>query len=210
LAQFCAPISTARRRRRRSALLTAPARRPPDLATGIQPFSDGSRAGARITIQEPFFMLRFIICAVMLACGLGAAAAHDYKLGALEIKDPWTRATPKGATVAGGYLTIVNTGATTDRLVGGSAAGAVRFEIHEMAMTGGVMRMRPLPKGLEIKPGATVELKPGSFHLMFMGLKVPLEQGKKVKGTLVFEKAGTIEVEYAVEAIAATGKPHGH
>jgi copper(I)-binding protein len=155
-------------------------------------------------------MLRSTIFAAMLACGLAAAAAHDYKLGALEIKHPWTRATPKGATVAGGYLTIVNTGTTADRLVGGSAAGAGRFEIHEMAMTGGVMRMRPLPKGIEIKPGATVELKPGSFHLMFMGLKAPLEQGTRVKGTLVFEKAGTIEVEYAVDAIAATGKPHGH
>ncbi len=82
-----------------------------------------------------------------------------------------------------------------------------------MSMDGGVMKMRLLPKGLEIKPGQTVELKPGSYHLMFSGLKQPFEQGKRVKGTLTFEKAGTVEVEYAVEAIggspAADHSGHG-
>ena len=131
----------------------------------------------------------------------GPIAAHDYKAGSLEIAHPWTRATPKGAAVAGGYLTIVNKGAAADRLVGGSLPGAGRFEIHEMRTNNGVMQMRPLPAGLEIKPGETVELKPGSFHLMFMELKQPLEQGKPVKGTLVFEKAGTVAVEYTVEPI---------
>ena len=71
-------------------------------------------------------------------------------------------------------------------------------------MDGGVMKMRPLPKGIEIKPGQTVEFKPGSYHLMFVGLKQPFEKGKRVKGTLQFEKAGTVEVEYAVEAIGGT------
>jgi hypothetical protein len=62
------------------------------------------------------------------------------------------------------------------------------------------MKMRPLPKGIEIKPGETVELKPGSYHLMFVGLKEPFEKGKRVKGTLQFEKAGKVDVEYAIEA----------
>ena len=75
-------------------------------------------------------------------------------------------------------------------------------------MDGGVMKMRPLTQGLEIKPGQTVELKPGSYHLMFVGVTQPFEQGKRVKGTLQFEKAGTVEVEYAVEAIGGT--PAGH
>ncbi len=138
----------------------------------------------------------------------GTAVAHDYKAGSLEIAHPWTRATPKGATVAGGYLKITNTGRTPDRLIGGSLPVAGRFEIHEMKLVGGVMQMRPLPSGLEIKPGETVELKPGSFHLMFMQLAQPLEQGKPVKGTLVFEKAGTIEVEYTVEAIGQSPARH--
>ena len=68
-------------------------------------------------------------------------------------------------------------------------------------MDDGVMKMRPLPNGIEIKPGETVELKPGSYHLMFVGLKQPFEKGKRVKGTLQFEKAGTVDVEYVVEAV---------
>ena len=102
-------------------------------------------------------------------------------------------------------IELINTGTEPDRLIGGSTANAGKFEIHESAMEGGVMKMRPLPKGIEIKPGQTVELKPGSYHLMFVGLKAPFEKGKRVKGTLQFEKAGTVEVEYAVEA--AGGMP---
>jgi copper(I)-binding protein len=160
--------------------------------------------------------MKSVLLAVVLAFAAGAASAHDYKVGSLEIQHPWSRATPKGATVAGGYLKIVNKGTTPDRLIGGSTAAAPKFEIHEMSMDGGVMKMRPLPKGLEIKPGQTVELKPGSYHLMFIGLKQPFEQGKRVKGTLEFEKAGKVEVEYAVEAIGASpqgqrgGGHHGH
>jgi copper(I)-binding protein len=159
--------------------------------------------------------MKTVLLAAVLALATTAASAHDYKAGPLEIKHPWSRATPKGATVAGGYLSIVNTGSAPDRLIGGSVDGAGKFEIHEMSMDGGVMKMRSLPKGLEIKPGQTVELKPGSYHLMFIGLKAPFEQGKRVKGTLEFEKAGKVEVEYAVEAIGASpqgqrGGHHGH
>lgn len=140
------------------------------------------------------------------------STAHDYKAGSIEIAHPWSRATPKGASVAGGYLKLSNTGATPDRLVGGSSEISGRFEIHEMSMDNGVMRMRPLRNGLEIKPGQTVELKPGSYHVMFLDLKKPLQQGERIKGTLVFEKAGTVAVEFAVEAIGGSPgqPPHAH
>jgi copper(I)-binding protein len=140
----------------------------------------------------------------------GAAWAHDFTVGPLKIDHPWTRATPKGAPVAGGYLKITNNGTAPDKLIGGTFVNAGRFEVHEMKMDNGVMQMRPLTAGLEIKPGQTVELKPGSFHLMFMDLKTPVEQGKRVKGTLVFEKAGTVEVEYAVEAMGSSPGGHNH
>ena len=153
--------------------------------------------------------MKSVLLAAMLAFAATAASAHEYKAGSLEIKHPWSRATPKGAAVAGGYMKIVNTGTTPDRLIGGSSAAAPKFEIHEMSMEGGVAKMRMLPKGLEIKPGQTVELKPGGYHLMFVGITAPFEQGKKVKGTLRFEKAGTVEVEYAVEAVGGTPKGHG-
>ena len=154
--------------------------------------------------------MKSVLLAAMLATTLTLAAtavsAHEYKAGSLEIKHPWSRATPKGATIAGGYMTIVNTGAAPDRLVGGSTEVAGKFEIHEMSMDNGVMKMRPLTNGIEIKPGQTVEFKPGSYHLMFVGISKPLEQGKRVKGTLEFEKAGKVDVEYAVEAIGGTPK----
>ena len=155
-------------------------------------------------------MKRSFLSFVLVVLFLGPVWAHGYKIGALDIGHPWTRATPKGADIAGGYLSITNKGTTPDRLVGGSLSIADRLEIHEMKMQGTVMQMRPLPAGLEIKPGETVELKPGSFHLMFMGLKEPVEVGKRVKGTLIFEKAGTVEVEYAVEPVGQTPGHHNH
>ena len=133
-----------------------------------------------------------------------AASANDYKLGALEIQQPWTRATPKGARAAAGYVAIKNAGTTPDRLTGGSLAAAGGAQVHEMTMAGGVMKMRPMPDGIEIKPGETVELKPGGFHLMFVDLKQPLAKGQSVKGTLTFEKAGPVDVEFAVMGMGAT------
>jgi periplasmic copper chaperone A len=130
-------------------------------------------------------------------------ADTTFKLGALVIETPWARATPGGAQVGGAYLKITNTGTEADRLTGGSLPIATSVEVHEMSMTDGVMKMRKLANGLEIKPGQTVELKPGSYHIMFMGLREGLKQGQPIKGTLVFEKAGSVEVEYRVAPIGA-------
>jgi copper(I)-binding protein len=128
------------------------------------------------------------------------------------IEAPWSRATPGKSTVGAGFMKITNTGKETDWLIGGSAEVAKSFEVHEMSMTGDVMKMRRLAKGLEIKPGETVELKPSSYHIMLMGLQRPLKQGEAFKGTLVFERAGTIAVEYRVMPLGAqpAGKTGGH
>jgi copper(I)-binding protein len=149
---------------------------------------------------------RGIACAFVAALALlgGNASAENYGGGSIEIANPWTRATPKGASVAGAYMSISNKGSAPDRLVGGSAAVAGKFEVHSMVMDQGVAKMRPVEGGLEIKPGQTVELKPGSFHVMLTGLKQPLAKGQKVKGTLQFEKAGKIDIEYTVEDVGAT------
>ncbi|WP_324132649.1 copper chaperone PCu(A)C [Bosea sp. (in: a-proteobacteria)] len=149
------------------------------------------------------------IAALSLSLG-GTALAHDYKVGALVIDHPWSRATPGGAKVGGGYLTVENKGAASDRLVAATApAIAGRTEIHEMAVTNGVMTMRPLADGIAIPAGGKVEFKPGGYHVMFMELKQPLRQGERFKGTLTFEKAGSVEVEFAVEAVGARGGGHG-
>jgi copper(I)-binding protein len=142
-----------------------------------------------------------------------ASEAKTYTAGQLVIEAPWTRVTPGGAQVAGGYLKITNKGAEADRLIGGTLPIAGAVEVHEMAMTDGIMKMRRLEKGLEIKPGQTVELKPGGYHLMFTGLREGLKEGPPVKGTLVFEKAGSVEVEFRVAPIGARsggGASGGH
>jgi copper(I)-binding protein len=131
------------------------------------------------------------------------ALALDYKLGAIEIGQPWARATPSTAEAGGGFLAITNTGTTLDRLIAVKSPAADKVEIHEMKMDGNVMRMREVEKGIEIPPGATVELKPGGFHIMFMGLKAPFAKDAKVPATLVFEKAGSIDVELLVQAMGA-------
>jgi copper(I)-binding protein len=128
-----------------------------------------------------------------------------FKLGDLTVTSPWTRATPGGAKIAGGYLKITNNGAAADRFIGTKSDVSDRVEIHEMSMSDGVMKMRPLPNGLEIKPGETVELKSGGYHLMFMDLKQSLKPGDTFKATLQFEKAGPLEVNFSVNALGATG-----
>ncbi|KAB0268088.1 DUF1775 domain-containing protein [Microvirga brassicacearum] len=133
------------------------------------------------------------------------SAPKTFTVGAITIEQPWSRATPAGAKVGGGYLRVTNAGKEPDRLIGGTFPLASRVELHEMSMTDNVMRMKQLPGGLEIKPGETVELKPGGYHFMFLELRDGLRDGQTIKGTLAFEKAGPVEVEYVVRAMTGQG-----
>ena len=137
------------------------------------------------------------------------AMGQDYRIGSIEITTPWSRATPPSARTGGGFMTITNKGTVADRLVAARSNASDKGEIHEMQMDGNVMRMRELAKGLEIPPGATVMLKPGGNHIMFMELKAPLATDTKVPLALVFEKAGSIDVELNVQAMGAMPQGHG-
>ncbi len=121
-----------------------------------------------------------VLCAALLLASIGSLAAEEYKAGSLQIENPWARATPGGAKIGGGYLTVKNDGGTADKLIGGSSPIAQKVEVHEMKSENGVMKMRALPGGVQIDPGQTVTLKPGGFHLMFVGLNKPLKQGEHV------------------------------
>jgi copper(I)-binding protein len=159
----------------------------------------------------------FVVVAYLFAAigspAFGAIAAHatDYDVGSTHIAQPWSRATPKGATTGAGFMTITNKGTTSDQVNCVSSDASQQCQIHSMTMEGGVMKMRPVEGGLEIKPGQTITLRPGGFHVMFVNLKYPLEQGKSVKATLKFDNAGTVDVEYPVAAIGAPapGAPAG-
>lgn len=154
--------------------------------------------------------LSYALAAAALLLSTSIVAAHDFKVGPLKIGHPWSRATPAGAKVGGGYLSIENTGTTADRLVSVSVPFAARAEVHEMAVKDGIMTMRPLDQGVEVPAGAKVEFKPGGYHIMFMELKQQLKQGESMKGTLTFEKAGTVDVEFKVDSIAAKGSEGEH
>jgi periplasmic copper chaperone A len=139
------------------------------------------------------------------AAGIVAApaAAADYDAGSMHISTPWARATPKGAAAGAGYMTITNNGTTPDTVSCVSDDASVQCQIHSATMEGGVMKMRPVEDGLDIKPGETVTLQPRGYHIMFVNLKHPLEQGQSVKATLKFEHAGSVDVEYPIVAIGA-------
>src|SRR6185312_13270083 len=128
-----------------------------------------------------------------------------YMAGDMMVMQPWSRATPPGATTGAGYLTVMNHGSTADTLLGGSTPVAAKLEIHQTSMNGAVITMRPAPEGVTIPPGATITLKPegGGYHIMLSGLKTPLKTGSPLSATLNFAKAGPVNVEFSVEAIGA-------
>ncbi|QHQ33850.1 DUF1775 domain-containing protein [Algicella marina] len=144
--------------------------------------------------------------------GHGAAmTATEFTLGDLAITAAFSRATLPNAPVGGGFLTVTNTGTEDDTLVAAASPAAGHMEIHEMSMQGDVMKMRELTDGLPIPAGETVELKPGGFHLMFMQLAAPLEEGTSVDVTLTFANAGEITVPFAIGAPNAREADHsGH
>ena len=128
----------------------------------------------------------------------------------LDIRNARSRVTPNGAPVAGGYVTIRNWGDKADRLIAATVSVSDQVEIHEMSMSDGVMRMRALDKGLEIPAGATVELKTGSYHLMFIKPKRALSEGEWIDGTLTFERGGVVPVRFKVDGMGGNQGGHAH
>ncbi|MEL6299403.1 MAG: copper chaperone PCu(A)C [Pseudomonadota bacterium] len=153
--------------------------------------------------------------ALALSLAIPVATASDMKpaakVGALEIIQPYARATPPKAPVAGGYLVVRNTGDKPDWLIGGDVDFAGRVEVHEMAVdSSNIMRMRKLADGIEVPPGQSVTLKPGGLHVMFMQLREPLKAGEPRSVTLRFKEAGDVTVPFAVLPIGETPATHSH
>jgi periplasmic copper chaperone A len=156
-------------------------------------------------VSKTVSMTTLCSVAAIATLALATAPAHaaDYDVGSIHISQPWARATPKGASSGADYMTITNSGSDVDRVNCVSSDASAQCQMHTMTMEDGVMKMRPVEGGLEIKPGETVTLKPGGYHVMLLNLSHPLEQGNTLKVTLKFDKAGTVDIESPIAAIGA-------
>jgi hypothetical protein len=154
---------------------------------------------------------RVIGCAILLTAllliGVGQAMAHEFASKGVTVAHPWARATPGGVKVGGAYLEIKAAAGRGDRLIAAKSPVAGAAELHNHIMENGIARMRRVD-AIVVPAGKSVILKPGGYHLMLTDLKAPLREGDLLKLTLVFERAGEIEVEATVEPIGAMG-PHG-
>ena len=147
------------------------------------------------------------ITALLTAMLAVPAFAHGFKAGAIEIEHPWARATAPSAENGAAYLVLSNEGKEADKLVSASTPSANKVQIHTHIDEGGVMKMREI-NSVDIAPGGTVKFAPGGLHVMLLGLKAPLVKGKAIPLTLVFEKAGSVTVEVAVQGAGDTQADH--
>jgi copper(I)-binding protein len=136
-----------------------------------------------------------------------AVGSGTYRIGAIVVEAPWSREAPGGVKRAVGYMRITNTGQHPDRLVGGTAATTGRLEVHQSTTSDGLTQMQAIKDGLVIGPGESVELKPGAMHGMLVDLPRGPKAGEIIKGTLMFERAGAIEIEYQVGSVGIRHAP---
>ena len=152
-----------------------------------------------------FFSPRFSNARTLLIVNLVLAASlASGQTAAVKVEGAWARATVQGQQGTGAFMNI--TAAQGTRLVGVSTPVAGVAEVHEMKMEGDVMRMRAVP-ALELPAGKTVQLKPGSYHLMLMDLKAPLLKDSTVPVTLRFKNAAGVESQMEVIVPVATVAP---
>lgn len=144
-----------------------------------------------------------LIAAILLALCVGnKSQAQTSAANPIVIEQPWARATPGGARTGAAYMTLINNGSSGDRLLGATTPLADKVQFHKETEDNGVSRMREVPT-VDLEPGAKIIFKPGEMHMMIVGLKQPLTEGKTFQLTLQFEKAGNVEVMIPIEMIGA-------
>jgi hypothetical protein len=139
---------------------------------------------------------------------LSPTRAQSGAAAPITVEHAWARATPGKVTTGGAYMTLVDRGATPDRLVGVSTPVAGKAELHMSMQDGGIMKMHAVA-GVTVEPGHTTELKPGGYHVMLLELSQPLKEGDSFPMTLMFEKAGSIQVTVKIEKAGAMGPSSG-
>lgn len=129
-----------------------------------------------------------LLAVVLSGCAASAAGPQ------IVHRDAWGRPSPKMAGAGAVYVVIENKGSQPDRLIGATSAAAAKVEVHESYMDGDVMKMRPVP-AVDVPAGGTLELKPGSYHIMLIELVKPLERGSHISATLKFENSGDVPLD---------------
>ena len=137
----------------------------------------------------------------------GAALAHNHEKGEIQVRHPWSRATPPGAKVGVAYMEIRNSGSQPDKLLAISTKVAQRVEMHVTERAGEVMKMRQV-KAFEIPARESYTLRPGSSHLMLVDLAQPLKKGERITMTLRFERAGEVPIELEVQEAGSKHPRH--
>lgn len=151
----------------------------------------------------------FLITTLTAATVLSASGALSNAMaGDVMVKNPWSRASAGMARAGGAFLEIHNMGAADDKLVEAKSDIAARTELHTHLMDGDVMKMRQVDH-VPVVANSTQMLQPGSYHVMFMGLKAPLMKGTQFPLTLVFENAGEVSVMVEVLSAGAKGAMDG-
>lgn len=148
--------------------------------------------------------LRRAALAMMAALLPSAALAHGFKANAIEIVHPFFRATPPGAKTGAGYVILKNNGSESEKLLGIETEAAERVTFHRTVTESGMAKMVPIEGGLEIPPGGEYRLGLDGTHAMLEGLTAPIGLGQLITGTLVFEKAGRVDIDFEVEPAGTT------
>jgi len=142
---------------------------------------------------------------------LSAALLSSAAMAQVTVKDAWVRATVAQQKATGAFMQLQS--AQDAKLVAAQSPVAGVVEVHEMAMDGGVMKMRAVP-AVALPAGKAVELKPGGYHVMLMDLKGQVKDGDTVPVTLVVEgkdgKRQNIEVKAPARTMAQPAMKHGH
>ncbi|WP_419903760.1 copper chaperone PCu(A)C [Kiloniella sp.] len=142
----------------------------------------------------------FLALATLIGFSLTSlATASDFKAGEIMVQKPWARATLGQVKNGASFLSLHNMGSEDDTLISAKGTAAKRIELHSHTMVDGVMKMRQVEGGIPVKAGSMVELKPGGFHIMMMGLSAPLKEGEMFPLTLTFEKSGSVDIMVHVE-----------
>lgn len=144
--------------------------------------------------------MKYLIAVIMVIASAWVPAAAQAK-GGIAVEHAWARASPKGAVSGVTYLTVVNNGSESDRLIGASSPVAENIQFHEMKVEDGISKMRQL-QSIDIPQGTKVSLKPDGIHMM-MRLNQQLREGESFPLTLDFEKAGAVELTVKIGKVGA-------